>query len=84
MFVLPSRHEGMSNAMLEAMACGLPVVVTNTGGTAELVRDNGIIVEPDEPDQMATAILTLIDDDTRRCEAALASRTIAKRPSRRN
>jgi glycosyltransferase involved in cell wall biosynthesis len=79
MFVLPSRHEGMSNAMLEAMACGLPVVVTNTGGTAELVKDNGIVVSPDDPIQLATAILTLLDDENRRRHAAQASRTIARK-----
>jgi glycosyltransferase involved in cell wall biosynthesis len=79
MFVLPSRHEGMSNAMLEAMACGLPVVVTNTGGTAELVKDNGIIVPTDDPGQLATAMLTLLDDENRRRDAGRASRTIARK-----
>jgi len=43
-FVLPSFNEGMSNALLEAMACGLPVVVTDVGGTEELVdKSNGYI-----------------------------------------
>jgi len=44
-FVLPSYNEGMSNALLEAMACGLPVIVTNVGGTKELVEEgkNGYI-----------------------------------------
>lgn len=43
-FVLPSLNEGMSNALLEAMACGLPVIVTNVGGTQELIKDNGFVV----------------------------------------
>ncbi len=46
-FVLPSYNEGMSNAMLEAMACGLPVVVTDVGGTEELVdKNNGFVFKP--------------------------------------
>jgi len=44
-FVLPSLNEGMSNSVLEAMASGLPVVVTDVGGTKELVRENGTVVK---------------------------------------
>ncbi len=44
-FILPSLTEGMSNALLEAIACGLPVIVTDVGGSAELVKNNGFIVE---------------------------------------
>ncbi len=57
-FVLPSLNEGMSNALLEALASGLPVVTTNTGGTKELVREgeNGIIIPFRSSEKIAEAI----------------------------
>ncbi|MBD3249154.1 glycosyltransferase [Candidatus Woesearchaeota archaeon] len=44
-FVLPSLNEGMSNSLLEAMASGLAVITTDTGGTKELIKDNGFVVK---------------------------------------
>lgn len=57
-FVLPSLNEGMSNALLEALASGLPVVTTDTGGTKELVREggNGIIIPFRSSEKIAEAI----------------------------
>ena len=52
-FVLPSYNEGMSVALLEALASGLPVIVTETGGTAELVKDNGFVVPWADPVALA-------------------------------
>jgi len=46
LFVLPSLNEGMSNTVLEAMACGLPIIATDVGGSKELIKDNGFIVDP--------------------------------------
>jgi L-malate glycosyltransferase len=63
-FVLPSRSEGFSNAIVEAMAASLPVVATNVGGNAEAVQDgvSGVIVPPENPDALAAAIVQLLSD----------------------
>jgi glycosyltransferase involved in cell wall biosynthesis len=61
-FIMSSAHEGMSNAMLEAMACGLPIVTTRCEGVEELIADNGIVVEQPDPGSMAQAIKSLADD----------------------
>jgi glycosyltransferase involved in cell wall biosynthesis len=60
-FVLPSRREGMSNALLEAMAHGMPLVATRISGNEDLVRDHlhGLLVPPDDPVALAEAILYL-------------------------
>ena len=75
LFVLPSRSEGMSNALLEAMAVGLPIVATDVGGNREVLADGeaGILVEPD-PDAIAGGIDSLLDDPDRACDLARAAR----------
>ncbi|MFB3788731.1 MAG: glycosyltransferase [bacterium] len=52
-FVLPSYAEGMSNAALEAMACGLPLLLTDTGGSRELIAGNGAIIPPGDAGRLA-------------------------------
>lgn len=61
MVVLPSRLEGMSNTILEAMAMGLPVIANRVGGNPELVIDDetGILCEQGEDGDMAQAIIRL-------------------------
>ncbi|MCL4825599.1 MAG: glycosyltransferase family 4 protein, partial [Anaerolineales bacterium] len=62
-FVYPSYHEGMPMAVIEALACGLPVVATQVGGLPDLVfpQVNGLLVPAGQPDQLADALLQLID-----------------------
>lgn len=62
--VLPSRCEGMSNALLEAMACGLPCIATRVSGSEDLITHgiNGLLVEPEDYGGLAQALLTLLRD----------------------
>ncbi len=73
---LTSETEGCSNALLEAMALGKPVVATNVGGNRELVRhgETGFLVPRGNPEALAEAIIALLQDP----EAALAMGQRAK------
>lgn len=63
-FVLPSRWEGMSNALLEAMACALPCIATRVSGSEDILEQgvNGLLVEPEQPAHLAYALRLLIED----------------------
>ena len=65
--VLCSNAEGLSNAVMEGMAAGLPMVVTRVGGNPELVADGerGLVVPPEQPEALAEAFLTLLADRER-------------------
>ena len=78
-FVLTSHIEGLPFSVLEAMACGLPCVVTNVGGNAEAVANNvnGLIVSPNSADEVAQAILYLLTHSRERARMADASRSRA-------
>lgn len=64
LFVLPSIGESCSNALLEAMSAGLPIVAARSGGHPELVTHGrtGLLVPPASPGELARAILRLLDD----------------------
>lgn len=74
-FVLPSKAEGISNTILEAMATGLPVIATRVGGNSELVRDGetGCLVQKENMSEMAEALLILVEDNGKRRRFALAA-----------
>jgi glycosyltransferase involved in cell wall biosynthesis len=67
-FALSSRFEGLPIALLEAMATGLACVATRVGGVPEVVTDgrDGILVEPGDPDALATALGKLLGDENLR------------------
>ena len=75
-FVLPSLNEGMSNAMLEALATGLPILATNTGGSKELIEEgeNGYIIKKKNPQDIADKLEKLIKDPELRKKMGEASR----------
>lgn len=78
-FVLPSLNEGMSNALLEGMASGLTVIVTDTGGTVELVDGNGIIVPMGDSEAIVEAIRRIMEHPDERKRMNIKSREIAQR-----
>ncbi len=75
-FALPSRWEGMPNALMEAMACGLPCVATRVSGSEDLIRDgeSGLLVPPNAPVTLAAALISLLRDPERRRDLGTAAR----------
>jgi len=73
-FVLPSRSEGNSGALLEAMTCGLPCVATKVGYAPDIIQNgvNGFLVERGSEDELSKAMIGLADDRILRSRVAIA------------
>ncbi len=78
-FIMSSAHEGMSNAMLEAMASGLPIITTRCEGVEELIEDNGIVVEDPRAEVIAEAVKELADNQQEYELMSIAARKRAER-----
>ena len=76
LFILPSLTEGVSLTLLEAMACGLPVVSTRVGGTPEVVveGETGLLVPPGSPEELAKSILKLLQEPEHSREMGVKAR----------
>lgn len=77
--VLPSHVEGLPNAVLEAMAAGLPVIATDVGGVRDLMEHgvHGLVVPPHRPDLLAQALRQLLEDEELRRRLGAAARARA-------
>jgi glycosyltransferase involved in cell wall biosynthesis len=70
LFVYPSLYEGFGLPVLEAMACGTPVVASNQSALPEVVGEAGLLVNPRDVEAMAAAVSRLLDEpDLRQCLA---------------
>ena len=80
-FALTSRYEGFGNVLVEAMACGVPVVVTSSPGPLEIIRDNvdGVIVPEHTAAAVATALEAVLTDERRRASMAAAAKEASQR-----
>jgi glycosyltransferase involved in cell wall biosynthesis len=79
-FVLPSRSEGQPNALIEAMAMGVPAVATRVGGVPEIARDgrDAVLVEADDPAALARACASLLASPPRRQALSASASTRAR------
>jgi glycosyltransferase involved in cell wall biosynthesis len=77
-FAFPSRYEGFGLPLLEAMACGAPVVSSSASSLPEVVGDAGLLVDPSDVEGWCAALRQLLEDEPRRQALASAGRARAQ------
>lgn len=79
MFCLPTLNEGCSNAIVEAIACGLPIISSNLPFNDDILdSSNALLVNPESVDDIASAIKQLMDNSDLRQKLAEGSKEKAK------
>jgi glycosyltransferase involved in cell wall biosynthesis len=66
LFVYPSLYEGFGLPVLEAMACGAPVITSNRSSLPEVVGDAGLLVDPENESALAEALIVILSNEARR------------------
>lgn len=77
-FAFPSRYEGFGLPLLEAMACGTPVVSSNASSLPEVVGDAGLLVDPTDVEGLCSALRRLLEDDALRRSLSAAGQARAR------
>lgn len=80
-FILASKKEGLGTSLIDALAVGLPIIATNTGGIPELIenKNNGILVDPKNHNKLAEAIINLVENPEKRKMLSLAAKDSSKK-----
>ncbi len=80
-FILPSLNEGLPNALLQAMAVGLPIVASKVGGIPEAISDgiDGVLVNPGSPHELANEIINLLEDRKKALQLGRNAKASAER-----
>jgi glycosyltransferase involved in cell wall biosynthesis len=76
-FAFPSLYEGFGLPILEAMACGTPVVASRASCLPEVAEGASVLVDPDDADELANALAQTLNDDTLRRDLAARGRARA-------